>query len=108
MTPALTPLPRAGLGLPLMLGLLALLLSLAIQTALLVSERRALATVSAAQGPAMDEGDRVRDQLESLLSGASALAAAGNGAAQAAMEALGRQGISYTPPTQTKQAPLRP
>lgn len=101
----MTALPRAGFGVPLLLGLLALLLSLAIQTALLVSERQALATATVAQGPAMAEGDRVRNRLEALLSGVSDLATAGNPTAQAAMQALGRQGVAYTPPAQTQQAP---
>lgn len=98
--PAPQPLDRQprGFGAPLLVGLAALLLAIVPQTVQLWRDRAALAALSQAQDGPVADGDRVRQQLEALLGGATALAQSGNAGAKAALDALARQGITYTPP----------
>ena len=98
---ATLPKPPPGtrnLGLPLLAGLAALLLSIAPQTVQLWRERTTLATLLLSEDAAVAEGDRTRQQLEALLGGATTLAQSGNAQARAALDALARQGVAYTPP----------
>lgn len=94
---AVAPAERS-LALPLVIGLVALAMSLGFQTYGLVRERSAIAVTTADQGPGLQDGDRTRTQLETLLSGANDLAKAGNPTATAAMAELAKQGIGYNPP----------
>lgn len=87
-----------SLALPLLIGLAALVMSLGFQTFGLFRERAAIAATTAEQGPGLQDGDRTRAQLETLLSGASGLAKGGNAPASAAMAELAKQGIAYNPP----------
>lgn len=61
-------------------------------------QKQALATAQAQQAGPVAEGDRLRQQLEGLLSGATELANGGNAPARAALDALGKQGVTYNPP----------
>ncbi len=87
-----------GLGVPLLLGLLALVLMLSFQVARLLQERAGLAAAFAAQEPMMADGDRVRQQADVLMSGLNGLARIGNPTARTVLDGLARQGITYTPP----------
>ena len=96
--PALREHPPRSFGGPLLVGLAALLLAIVPQTVQLWRDRTALAALSQAQDAPVAEGDRVRQQLESLLGGTTTLAQSGNAPAKATLDALARQGITYTPP----------
>ena len=86
------------LSLPVLLLGLAVAGWLGFTTVQLLREGGTLSVADERQGPAVQEGDRVRQQLESLLSGATELANGGNGSARAALEALQNLGVAYTPP----------
>lgn len=60
-------------------------------------QKQALATTQAQQTVPVAEGDRLRQQLEGLLSGATELATGGNLAARAALDVLDKQGVTYGP-----------
>ena len=68
------------------------------QTLQLTRDRTALAAATRSQDAAVAKGDRVRAQLDALLSSATPLAQTGNTAAQAAPDTLARHGVTYTPP----------
>ncbi len=94
MTPDRTP---PDLSLPVLLLGVAVAGWLGFTTVQLVREGGNLSAADARQGPAVQEGDRVRQQLEGLLSGATELANGGNGSAKAALAVLQKQGVSYSP-----------
>jgi len=82
---------------PLLILVFAFCLLCAFQTAQLVTDRDVLANLRQAQEPAVQEGARLRQQYESLLSKTTALANEGNAGAKAALDELRRQ---TTPPRQ--------
>jgi CO/xanthine dehydrogenase Mo-binding subunit len=88
----------ANVSLPLVITAAALLLSTVGSTVQLLEQRQALAAASDAQRRASEDGDLARTQLNGLLAGAGGLAQNGDGAAKSAMDAMARQGITYTPP----------
>lgn len=61
----------------------------------LLRDRGTLAATLERQTPAMQDGDRVRQQLEALFAGATDLAAGGNAPARAALDVLQKQGVTY-------------
>ena len=84
--------------LPLLLLCLSAVVSLLTGTVSLVMDRTMLATAQDNQNRAAQEGERLRHQVDALLTGATALANNGDTGAKAALEAMGRQGVTYTPP----------
>jgi uncharacterized protein YoxC len=68
-----------------------------VQTVQLVSDRETLATAKSSQETPIQEGTRVRQQLDSLFSKTTALANEGNAGAKAVLEELRRQGVVGTP-----------
>ena len=88
-----------SLVLPVLLLGLAVTASLGAGTLQSWRQRQALAAALGQQADAVTEGDRLRQQLEGLLSGATALANGGNVAARAALDGLAKQGVTYNPPS---------
>lgn len=88
--------PRSGHSafLPVAIGLAALLVLLLSQAQQLLSQRGALAALHERQTQPLAEAERMRAQLEAILSGVRALADDGNAPAQRVVEGLARQGIS--------------
>lgn len=82
------------------LGLLSLafLISMAFQTYELLSGLGNLGTMRDAQQSSVDQGQRLRAQLDLLASGTARLAAGGDAGAQAVIAQLQRDGITVKAP----------
>lgn len=91
-------LEAAGLWLPVTLLALTLAGMLAWNTHQLVRERETLATVRAGQEASVEEGRKVRAQLDVLAGRVGQLAGAGNPQIQRIVDDLRRQGISINVP----------
>jgi hypothetical protein len=85
------------LQLPLALVVLGFFLMVAFQTVQLVREHGHIGDVRAAQEPTIQEGLKLRQQLDSLATKTAQLADAGNANAKAIIEALRRDGITVKP-----------
>jgi len=77
---------------------LALFVMVVFQTVQLVRERSTLAEVWANQEPTIQEGVRLRRQLDALATETARLAADGDVGASAIIDDLRRQGITIKPP----------
>jgi hypothetical protein len=77
---------------------LALFVMVAFQSVQLIRERSNLGDVRANQEPTIQEGVKLRKQLETLANETARLAAAGDAGATAIIEELRRQGITVKPP----------
>jgi hypothetical protein len=82
------------LFLPLGLLVLGFVLMVGFQTVQLIRERGNLFELQLAQEPTVQEGAKLRQQLDSLAKKTAALADAGNISAKAVIEEMRRQGIT--------------
>ncbi len=87
-----------GTKVQLALVTLALFLMVAFQSVQLIRERGNLAELQANQEPTIQEGLRLRKQLDTLANETAQLAAGGDTGASAIIEELRRQGITVKPP----------
>jgi hypothetical protein len=79
---------------PLGLLVLGFVLMVGFQTVQLIRERGNLFEIQLAQEPTVQEGTKLRQQLDSLAKNTVALADAGNPGAKAVIEEMRRQGIT--------------
>ncbi len=89
--------PRDPLHIPLALIIVAFFAMTAFQAVQLTHERSRLADLKVAQEPAMQEGMKLRQQLESLSAKTAQLAEGGNANAKAIVEEFRRQGVTLKP-----------
>ena len=82
------------LAIPLALLVLGFVLMVGFQTVQLIRERSNLFEVQLAQEPTVQEGAKLRQQLDSLAKKTAALADAGNSGAKSVIEEMRRQGIT--------------
>jgi hypothetical protein len=82
------------LSIPLGLLVLGFVLMVGFQTVQLIRERGNLFEIQFAQEPTVQEGTKLRQQLDSLAKNTAALADAGNPGAKAVIEEMRRQGIT--------------
>jgi hypothetical protein len=87
-----------GSRLQLTLVTLALFLMVAFQCVQLIRERASLAELWTTQEPTIQEGLRLRKQLDTLASETAQLAAGGDTGASAIIDDFRRQGITLRPP----------
>lgn len=95
------PAERPALRLPLALTLVALLVWFSFQTVALLLERDQLRTLNSNFEVGMREAEKIRTQLDALVTKTAELASKGNPSARAALEELAKKGIpisSTTPP----------
>jgi hypothetical protein len=85
------------LHIPLALVVLAFFIMAAFQTVQLIREHGHLADVKLAQEPTIQEGLKLRQQLESLGARTAQLADSGNANAKAIVDELRRQGVTLKP-----------
>jgi hypothetical protein len=90
--------PPDGTKIQVTLLTLALFVMVAFQTVQLIRERGNLGNVWASQEPTIQEGIKLRKQLDTLANETARLAAAGDAGASAIIEELRRQGITVKPP----------
>jgi hypothetical protein len=83
-----------SLSVPLGLLVLGFVLMVGFQTVQLLRERGNLFEIQLAQEPTVQEGSKLRQQLDSLAKNTVALADAGNPGAKAVIEEMRRQGIT--------------
>jgi len=81
---------------------LALFVMVVFQTVQLIRERSTLGEVWANQEPTIQEGVRLRRQLDALATETSRLAADGDAGASTIIDDLRRQGITIKPPAATR------
>jgi len=96
-TPAPAPTAVHGLALPLLIGLLALLVSLGYQVWLLDQDRQQLQQAQAQLQPTVENAQRLRRSLDLLAADTQRLADAGNGSARVLVEELKKRGITINP-----------
>jgi hypothetical protein len=94
------PDPLAGIKLQLTLVTLAFFLFVAFQSFQLMRERTNLIEVWNSQEPTIQEGLKLRRQLDALAGGTAKLAGDGDTAAATIIDDLRRQGITVRPPAQ--------
>jgi hypothetical protein len=82
------------LSIPLGLLILGFVLMVGFQTVQLIRERGNLFEIQLAQEPTIQEGAKLRQQLDSLAKKTAALADAGNAGAKTVIEEMRRQGIT--------------
>ena len=80
--------------LPLLLLALAVLVTLAFQCFVLISERETLTAAAERQNEPIEQAQRVRTQLQNLLGGAARLAGQGNDNAAELLAELKNRGIN--------------
>jgi hypothetical protein len=86
-----------GSKIQLALVTLALFVMVAFQSVQLIRERSNLGDVRSNQEPTIQEGIKLRKQLETLANDTARLAAAGDAGASTIIEELRRQGITVKP-----------
>jgi hypothetical protein len=82
------------LQIPLALVVLGFVFMVGFQTVQLVRERGNLFEVQLAQEPTVQEGTKLRQQLDSLATRTAQLAESGNAGAKAVIDEMRRQGIT--------------
>jgi hypothetical protein len=87
-----------GWWLPVLLMVVTFFALMAFETSYAVHDRGALADQRRAQEPIVQEGIKLRHQLETLAGKTAQLAADGDEGAKAVAEQLRRQGVTLTPP----------
>jgi hypothetical protein len=87
------PAESAALRLPLALTMLALLIWFGFQTVDLALERGNLTSLKSNYDPAAQEAEKIRAQLETLITKTAELAGKGNPSAKTAFEELQKRGI---------------
>jgi hypothetical protein len=90
--------PLVGIKLQLTLVTLAFFLFVAFQSFQLMRERTNLTELWNSQEPTIQEGFKLRRQLDTLASGTAKLAADGNATAATIIDDLRRQGITVRAP----------
>jgi hypothetical protein len=90
---ATDPVHGGGINLSLGLTIVALLIWFGFQTTQFIVERSNLGTLKANLDTAAEESEKLRVQLQLLITKTAALADQGNAAAQAVVEELGKKGI---------------
>ena len=89
-----------GWWLPVVLIALSLFALMAFETAYAVHDRQALADQKRSQEAVVQEGSKLRQQLETLASKTAQLAGGGDQGAKTVVEQMKRQGINLTAPKQ--------
>jgi len=89
-----------GLQLPVTLAVVALFVLMAFETAEAIRDRGALSNLRRSQGATVEEGIKLRQQLEALAAGTAKLAADGDEGAKTVVDQMKRQGVSLNPPKQ--------
>jgi hypothetical protein len=84
----------ARLQIPLALLALGFVLLVSFQTVQLIRERGNLFEIQLAQEPTVQEGTKLRQQLDSIANRTAALADGGHAGAKAVIEEMRRQGIT--------------
>ena len=90
----------SGLGLPIILVVLSLFVLMAFETAEAIRDRGALSNLRRSQGATVEEGIKLRQQLEALAAGTAKLAADGDEGAKTVVDQMKRQGVTLNPPKQ--------
>lgn len=85
-------------GLALAITIAALLLLAIFQTVGVVRDHYMLAAASAAQQPAVDQGVKLRAQLQTLAGKTAELARSGDTAARDVIDLMHREGVTIAPP----------
>jgi len=91
------PKPPMKLDVPVLLGTIALLAVVGLQTTALLMERGGLHDLRTSQDSPLEQGQKVRTQLDALAGGTAKLAQQGNAGAKAIVDDLQRQGIQIKP-----------
>ncbi len=86
--------------LPVILVVVALFVLMAFETGQTVHDRGALSDLRRSQEPTVQEGIKLRQQLETLASKTAQLAAEGDEGAKAVVDQMKGQGVSLNPPKQ--------
>jgi hypothetical protein len=82
-----------GLGVPLLVGLVAFVAFLAFQTSQILGERSVLSKAYDGQNTQIQDSNKARQQLEAIAQKTAELAGRGNANAQAIIADFARQGI---------------
>lgn len=82
---------------PLLVLATAFLIATAFRTERLIQQRIELGAFRSAQEPAVQQGQKVRAQLDQLADATARLAAAGDANAEAIIEEMARQGVTLRP-----------
>jgi hypothetical protein len=90
----------SGLGLPVILAVVALFVLMAFETAQAIHDRGALADQRRSQEPTVQEAIKLRQQLELLASKTAQLAAEGDEGAKTVVDQMKQQGVNLNPPKQ--------
>jgi hypothetical protein len=86
--------------LPVALFIVSFFMLMAFETGYAVHDREALADQRRSQEPAVQEGIKLRQQLETLAGKTAQLAADGDEGAKTVIDQMKRQGIALNPPKQ--------
>ena len=89
-----------GLVLPIALVVVSLFVLMAFETAEAIRDRGALSNLRRSQGATVEEGIKLRQQLEALAAGTAKLAADGDEGAKTVVDQMKRQGVTLNPPKQ--------
>ena len=89
-----------GMRLPVILVVVALFVLMAFETGQTIHDRGALSDLRRSQEPTVQEGIKLRQQLETLASKTAQLAAEGDEGAKAVVDQMKGQGVSLNPPKQ--------
>jgi hypothetical protein len=92
--------PAAGWWLPLDIAILAFLVLMTFETGYAIHDRSTLAEQRRSQEPTVQEGIKLRRQLETLAGKTAQLAADGDEGAKSVVDQMKRQGITLSPPKQ--------
>jgi len=87
-----------GLPLPLVLVVLSLFILMAFETAQALSDRRTLAELRSAQQPSVEQGLKLRQQLQTLAGKTAELANAGDAGAKSVVDQMKTQGVTLSAP----------
>jgi hypothetical protein len=89
---------RDNLPAPLVLVVISLFVLMVFETGEALRDRGALADLMRAQQPSIDQGTKIRQQLESLAGKTVALAAAGDSGAKSVLDQMKAQGVTLSAP----------
>ena len=82
---------------PLLVLAAAFLIATGFRTERLIQQRSEFGAIRVAQEQAVQQGQKVRAQLDQLADATARLAAAGNANAKTIVEEMGRQGVTLRP-----------
>jgi hypothetical protein len=98
MTRPADPRATAGLPLPLVLVVVALFVLMLFETAQAVHDHSALADLRRAQEPTVQQGAKIRSQLQALAGTTAELASAGDENAKTIVEQMKKEGVTLSAP----------